>query len=117
MTGEYLQTGFSPLLILTVMLVYAIYTKMYVYLKNKTNPANYHMSGALRVQKSILGPLELVIDGWEPPCGCWGQNLGLLHSKCLQLLALSSSVPLLRWQFLLLNGGKTKLRGIGICIN
>lgn len=69
MTGEYLlmEIGFSPLLILTVMLVCAIYTKMYVNLKNKANPANYHVSGALRVQKSISGPLELVIYGCEPP--------------------------------------------------
>jgi hypothetical protein len=34
---------------------------------------------ARRGQKRMSDPLDLVIEGYELPCGCWGQNPGPLE--------------------------------------
>jgi hypothetical protein len=37
--------------------------------------------GALGSQKRATGSLELVINGYKPPCECWVPNLDLLQEQ------------------------------------
>jgi hypothetical protein len=39
------------------------------------------LSGTQRGQARASDALELEIQSWEPPCGCWESNLGPLEER------------------------------------
>lgn len=49
-------------------------------------------------QKRVSDPLELEVTvGCEPPCGCWGQNLGPLQKQSMLPIA-KVSLQLWMWR-------------------